>query len=80
MEPSSRQALIGELIGFMAKLERRKDHELARPPVLTGWQLIAALSVMATAAMGTLIITGSAAAVTIVVAPLLLVLRVHIAR
>jgi hypothetical protein len=64
----------------MARHARRKDHELASPLVLTGWQLIAALLVMAAAAVGTLIITGSPAAVTVVVAPLLLVLRVHIAQ
>jgi hypothetical protein len=60
----------------MAKLERRKNKKLVTPPTLSGWQLIAALSVIAAAAMGTLIITGSTAAVTIIVAPLLVVLGV----
>jgi hypothetical protein len=52
----------------MGKLEPRRDHELASPLLLTGWQLIAALSVIAVAGIGALMITGSAAAVAVVVA------------
>jgi Flp pilus assembly protein TadB len=47
---------------------------------LTGWQLVAALCVVAAAGILTLVITGSVEAVTVVVAPLLLVLGVSATR
>jgi anti-sigma-K factor RskA len=47
---------------------------------LSGWKLVAALAVIATVAIATLVITGSAEAVTIAVLPLLLVLGISATR
>jgi hypothetical protein len=52
-----------------------------RPPHwLTGWTLVMALAVIASTAIATLLITGSPEAVTIVLAPLLLLLGVSATR
>lgn len=64
----------------MAKLERHRKQKLDRPPTLSSWELVVALAVMAAAAIGTLMITGSTAAVTVVVGSLLLVLGASAAR
>jgi Flp pilus assembly protein TadB len=67
--------------GASARKAKRTDSSKNRArQSLTGWQLVAALCVVAAVGILTLLITHQVGAVTVVVAPLLLVLGVSATR
>jgi Flp pilus assembly protein TadB len=78
------QHKVADKLGSESRVKRatpnRWELKRASRRGLTGWQLVAALCVVAAAGILTLLITQDVASVTVVVAPLLLVLGVSATR